>query len=73
MKWLTETDVRHLIAIEAQRHGSHRALARKWGLTAPFLSMVRTGRRAPSPRILKRLGLTRHTLYRALPARPFVA
>lgn len=71
-RWLTEADVRKLIAEEIQRHGSGHKLAKKWGLTPPFLNMVLHGRRSPSPIILQWLGLERRTLYRAKPSRPWL-
>lgn len=37
--------------------GGVRALARRWGVSAGYVSQVRLGRRQPGPRILLRLGL----------------
>lgn len=41
-----------------EQAGSLRALARRWKLSAAYLSDVKNGRRAPGPSILKHLGYT---------------
>lgn len=71
VRLLTDADVRDLIKTEITRHGSGHKLARKWGVSPPFLSMVLTGRRAPGPRVLQALGLEQRVVYIALSSRPY--
>ena len=56
MDILNRSDVNAMIR-EQQGAGSIRALARKWGVSAPYLSDVLLGRREIGPKILVPLGL----------------
>jgi plasmid maintenance system antidote protein VapI len=44
------------------KHESQRSAAAALGVSAPFLTMVLTGKRQISPKILKKLGLYRGTV-----------
>lgn len=56
-KPLTQGQVVALIREKIEEAGSLRQLAIKWGISAPYLSDVVNGRRAPGPKITKHLGL----------------
>ena len=45
------------------RHGNARAAAKALKVSAPYLSMVRTGRRPLSAKVLKRLGYRRIVMF----------
>ncbi len=49
--------IHRLIEQEIEKAGSLRALARKWKLSAPYISDVLKFRRHPGPAILERFGL----------------
>jgi hypothetical protein len=57
----TELLVRIEAAVEAA--GSAKALAESWGVSQPYLSDVRAGKRAPGPSILRQMGLSADTVY----------
>ena len=61
---ITADDVRALIREEAEYEGGVRALARLWEVSAPYVSDLIHGRRAPGPAILARLGLRREVTVR---------
>lgn len=52
------TDVLAALQRHIDKAGSLRALARKWKVSAAYLSDVRAKRRAPGPSILPHLGFT---------------
>jgi len=64
-------EVRALIGDQIERKGSLRALARKWNVSAPYLSDILRGRRNPGPKVLKHLGLVatveRKVIYSPMP------
>lgn len=55
--------VSRMLADEARREGSQRALARKIGVSAAFLNDIIRGKREPSGKPLKYLGLVRLVSY----------
>ena len=50
-------EVHRMIEREVDKAGGIRALARKWRLSAPYISDVLKCRRHPGPSILKHFGL----------------
>ena len=62
--WITAAEVSALIREEAEYEGGVRALARLWEVSAPYVSDLIHGRRAPGPAILARLGLRREVTVR---------
>ncbi len=58
MDTLTREQVNHLIRKEIGEN-SLRSLAKKWNVSAPYISDVLLGRREAGPKILSRLGLSR--------------
>lgn len=67
---MTADEVRELLREEARSLGSQRALARKAGVSAPFVSDVLKGAREPSGALLDLIGVERvvtyHTTYEFL-------
>ena len=58
METLTREQVNQLIRREIGQN-SLRSLAKKWEVSAPYISDVLLGRREAGPKILSRLGLKR--------------
>lgn len=54
---MTRRQVLQIVESERDAAGGVRALARKWRLSAPYISDVLRGRRDPGPKVLKKLGL----------------
>lgn len=47
----------------AQQHGSQRAAAQAWGISAPYLTDVLKGRREPGAKLLQALGIRKEVTY----------
>lgn len=60
---MTQNEVIQRIESAVEAAGSARALAEAWGVSQPYLSDVRAGKRAPGPAILVHLGLTAEQVY----------
>jgi hypothetical protein len=56
-------DVRAIIEIEVRRAGSGDALAKRYGVSGPYLSMVRSGRKGFGRKILTALKLETTAFY----------
>ncbi len=54
---MTRAEVVEMVELEAQKAGGIRALSRKWGVSAAYLSDIRLGNRRPGPAILSQLRL----------------
>lgn len=57
---VSASDVATMIQRLADQAGGVRALARKWDVSAAYVSYLTRGNRAPGPPILKRLGLKKN-------------
>lgn len=60
---MTDAQLRARLAKAVGKAGGCAKFGARHGLSGPFVSMVITGKRKPSARILKALGLTRTTKY----------
>jgi len=60
---MTEDQVRDLLRRRCQEVGSQQAWAELHGVSAPYVSDVLKGKRAPADAILAGLGLARTTIY----------
>jgi hypothetical protein len=58
----TRVEVIKMLAAEVKRIGTAERLAKAWGCTGAYLSYVLTGRKAPGPLVLGKLGLRRKTM-----------
>ena len=56
---MTESEVISMVRKAVDRVGSMRKLSESWGVSTPMISDLLSGRRAPGPKILKHLGLTK--------------
>jgi hypothetical protein len=56
---MTESEVRALIRSAVASAPSLRQLAKQWGVSPAYLSDCCSRRRAPGPKLLKRLGIKR--------------
>lgn len=63
LNMMTRAEVLERIESEVRKAGSAKNLAAAWSISAPYLSDVRKGVRAPGPSILVRLGLEAETQY----------
>jgi hypothetical protein len=57
---IAEYRVVEMVEAAIARAGSVRALARRWKVSAAYLSDIRHGRRAPGVKVLRRIGITAH-------------
>lgn len=70
MKQLTEEEFLSLIRDDVQAEGSQKALAKKMGVSAAYLSDVLGGRRSAGDKILRRYRLRVVTNYVPVETRP---
>ena len=60
---MRQTQVLARIEAAVNAAGTAKTLALAWGVSQPYLSDVRAGKRAPGPKILRHLGLTAEMNY----------
>ena len=60
---MTEDDVRLMLRQRVEKAGGQRALAREFGVSAPYLNDILFGRRGFSDAICAKLGLARTVTY----------
>ncbi len=64
---LTQSQVRERLVAKVEEAGSGSALAAQWGVAQSIISRVISGKEAPGPTILRRLGLRRVLRYEEYP------
>ena len=60
---MTDEQVRKLLDEAVRKAGSQQSAAARLGISDAYLSDLRRGKRAPGPKVLKALGLTRRDSY----------